>query len=73
MEGGKRHTTLLGTLSSGHPRFGSFTFSSSRIMSQALSLKRTGLAPDFSIDVNLKMHEINEDISQGPITLHTIK
>lgn len=42
-------------------------------MSQVLSLKRIGLAPDFRIDVNLKMYEINEDISQGPITLYTSK
>lgn len=65
--------TLLGTSDSGQPCLGSFTFSSSRIMSQSLSVKWTGLAPDFSIDVKLKMNEINEDISQEPITLHTIK
>jgi len=35
--------------------------------------KRTGLAAGFSIDVNLKTYEINEDISQGPIKLHTTK
>lgn len=42
-------------------------------MLQVLFLKRTKVVPDFSIGLNLKMHEINEDISKGPITSHTIK
>lgn len=72
MECGKRHLKILEIFVQGMPALDKSLFLPPGLL-QARSLKRTRVVPDFNIDVNLKMHEINEDISQGPITLHTIK